>query len=135
MSAQPSEMLPMWLCEPTRAESYGSITSHTLRFAAGLFDDTRSVTRADPEMCTVSLSTGVAYSTRCVDVAALAFALPLIATSSTMRSVPDLAAVYESDAIALPPAVGCSTTGAVPGTGNDANGLGGPAGRRRGAGA
>jgi len=60
MSAQPRVMSPARLCDPTSVESYGSITSHTLRFAAGLLDAMRSVTRGVPEMCTVSLNTGVA---------------------------------------------------------------------------
>ena len=51
---------PVWLCDPARAESYGSITSQTLRFAAGALDATRSVTRGVPEMCTVSVKIGVA---------------------------------------------------------------------------
>jgi hypothetical protein len=52
--------MPVWLCDPARVESYGSITNHTLRFAAGALDAMRSVTLGVPEMCTVSLNVGVA---------------------------------------------------------------------------
>src|SRR5262249_11192810 len=106
------------------AESYGSITSHTLKFAAGALEDTRSVTFGVPEMCTVSLKIGVAYSKRCVDCSALASALPLIATSSTSLSEPLDAPLNARLATPVPPAVGCKTTGTDPGTGNDANGVG-----------
>jgi hypothetical protein len=44
----------------TAVVSYGSATSHTDRFAAGLLDASRTVTRAVPEMCTGSASSGVA---------------------------------------------------------------------------
>jgi hypothetical protein len=60
MSAHPRATRPGWLDEPVRAESYGNMTSQTLRLAAGTLDATRSVIRAVPEMCTVSVNVGVA---------------------------------------------------------------------------
>src|SRR5262252_6245086 len=118
-------MIPVWLDEPARVESYGSITSQTLRFAAGALDDTRSVTLGVPEMWTVSLNVGVAYNNRCVDCSALAAPLPLIETSSTSLSVPATALPSDRRATPFPPDVGRRTTGMEPGTGNDANGVGG----------
>src|SRR4051812_37846796 len=100
------------------------MTSQTVRFAAGACDATRSVTRAAPETCTVSVKTGVAYNSRFDDCSTLASALPLCATSSESLSVP-VAAESESEAMPEPPAVGRKATGTAPGTGNDANGVGG----------
>src|SRR6185437_11888322 len=104
------------------------MTSHTLRFAAGLLDAMRSVTRGVPEMCTVSVSTGDAKSSRWFELAALASALPLKLTSSTSVLVPLGGADNASAPIAVPLRVGKNCTGVDPGTGNDANGVGGPAG-------
>src|SRR5262252_2774575 len=117
-------MIPVWLDEPARVESYGSITSQTLRFAAGALEDTRSVTLGVPEMWTVSLNVGVPYSRRCVDCSAHAAPLPLIAKSSTSLSVPLAALPSDRRAMPFPPDVGRKTTGTAPGTGNDANGVG-----------
>src|SRR5690349_5935843 len=123
MSAQPRVTTPACPCEPTTAESYGSVTSQTDRFAAGLLDATRSVTRAVPERCTVSASGAVAYSRRVRDCARLAFALPLTDTLSTSVSAP-VAALVVRRPTPLPPRVPRSVTGTEPGSGYDAYGRG-----------
>src|SRR4051812_39096168 len=105
MSAQPRVIRPRALSDPTWLESYGNMTSQTLRLAAGLFDAMRSVTRGVPEMCTVSVNVGRAYKSRCSDCAALALAWPLNATSSTRLSMPG-AGVDDRVEMPLPPSIG-----------------------------
>src|SRR5512147_310938 len=67
---------------------------------------------------------------RFTDCAALALALPLMATSSVNVSVPDFGAVNESIATPRPPPLPYSATGVEPGTGNVAKfaGTGGAGG-------
>ena len=78
----------------------------------------------------MSLRIGVAYNRRFTDSVTLALALPLRATSSMSFSVP-FAVDMLSVATPLPPDVGYSVTASVPGTGNDAKGVGGLAGPPR----